>query len=188
LTGSEHYFYSDKNPLMTGSTHGTTEFNQNTKTYVAYVAIMGAIVAIYAVYLGVRDPHVGHDHLCDDEKAADDAEMVMSTGYEKQLHRGLALMSTFAIGFTEVAVLTSLFSTWDLGLTYGGPVEIFWGYVITSFASICVAISMAEICSAYPAAGCVYNWAAQLSPAKHAPLASYACGWLNFCGNMAGDA
>jgi len=49
------------------------------------------------------------------------------------------------------------------------------------------ALSMAEICSAFPSAGSVYFWTAQLAPKKWAPLASYICGWLNFLGNAAGD-
>lgn len=51
-----------------------------------------------------------------------------------------------------------------------------------------VSYSMAEICSAYPSAGSVYHWSAQLVPPKYAPLASYICGWFNFLGNAAGDA
>lgn len=46
---------------------------------------------------------------------------------------------------------------------------------------------MGEICSAYPSAGSVYHWSAQLVPARYAPLASYVCGWFNFVGNAAGD-
>ena len=47
---------------------------------------------------------------------------------------------------------------------------------------------MAEICSAYPSAGSVYHWTAQLAPENSAALWSYVCGWLNFLGNAAGDA
>ena len=53
--------------------------------------------------------------------------------------------------------------------------------------STIVAYSMAEICAAYPSAGSVYHWSAQLVPATYAPLASYVCGWFNFVGNAAGD-
>lgn len=47
---------------------------------------------------------------------------------------------------------------------------------------------MAEICAAYPSAGSVYHWAAQLVPKEYSPICSYACGALNFLGNAAGDA
>jgi amino acid transporter len=60
---------------------------------------------------------------------------------------------------------------------------------MTVFAmSTVVSYSMAEICSAYPSAGSVYHWSAQLVPLQYAPLASYTCGWFNFVGNAAGDA
>jgi amino acid transporter len=51
-----------------------------------------------------------------------------------------------------------------------------------------VAYSLAEICSAYPSAGSVYHWAAQVVPERYASLSSYICGWANFLGNVAGDA
>jgi amino acid transporter len=69
-----------------------------------------------------------------------------------------------------------------------GPVVIIWGFVIACACTTIVAFSLAEICSAYPSAGSVYHWAAQVVPEKYAPLSSYVCGWSNFLGNAAGDA
>lgn len=70
---------------------------------------------------------------------------------------------------------------------YTGPATIFWGFIVVFAMSTIVSYSMAEICSAYPSAGSVYHWSAQLVPVKYAPLASYVCGWFNFVGNAAGD-
>ena len=64
---------------------------------------------------------------------------------------------------------------------------IFWGFLLVFAMSTVVSYSMAEICSAYPSAGSVYHWSAQLVPIQYAPLASYICGWFNFLGNAAGD-
>jgi amino acid transporter len=64
---------------------------------------------------------------------------------------------------------------------------IFWGFITVFAMSSIVSYSMGEICSAYPSAGSVYHWSAQLVPARYAPLASYICGWFNFVGNAAGD-
>jgi amino acid transporter len=69
-----------------------------------------------------------------------------------------------------------------------GPATILWGFITVFAMSTVVSYSMAEICSAYPSAGSVYHWSAQLVPAEYAPLASYICGWFNFVGNAAGDA
>lgn len=41
---------------------------------------------------------------------------------------------------------------------------------------------MVEICAAYPSAGSVYHWTAQLVPKDKAAIASYICGWSNLIG------
>jgi amino acid transporter len=100
----------------------------------------------------------------------------------------LGFIGNLAIGFTEVSILCSIFTTWNYGLMYGGPAEIFWGFLITGIMTIIISFSMAEICAAYPSAGCVYYWTGQVVPREHVKLASYICGWFNFFGNAAGDA
>jgi amino acid permease len=37
-------------------------------------------------------------------------------------------------------------------LAYIGPVSYVWGWVVVSFFSLCVPLSMAEICAAFPTA------------------------------------
>jgi amino acid transporter len=119
----------------------------------------------------------------------DEDDVVLSQlGYKKELYRGLSALSNFAMGFSEVGVVTSIVSSYNHGLIAGGPVFIIWGFFITTVFSMIVGLSMAEICSAYPSAGCVYYWAAAVSPKKHGPLAAYITGWCNFLGNAAGDA
>lgn len=118
----------------------------------------------------------------------DDDVHLAKMGYEKRLHRGLGALSNFAFGFTEVAVLASVVSVFGGGLSTGGPALIFWGFFTTWVMNTIVSFNMAEICSAYPSAGSVYHWSAQLVPKKWAPLVSYCCGWSNFIGNAAGDA
>jgi amino acid transporter len=118
----------------------------------------------------------------------DDDVVLKKLGYEKVLHRGLNAFSNFAFGFTEVAVLASFTSYYGYGLQTGGPATIIWGFITVFAMNTVSAYSMAEICAAYPSAGSVYHWSAQLVPAQYAPLASYVCGWFNFLGNAAGDA
>lgn len=111
-----------------------------------------------------------------------------ASGYKTTLHRGLGAMANFAFGFTEVAVLASFTSLYGSSLALGGPATLVWGWLVTWLMLTLAAFSMAEICSAYPSAGSVYHWSAQLVPAQWAPLASYITGWTNFIGNAAGDA
>jgi amino acid transporter len=59
------------------------------------------------------------------------------------------------------------------------------GWIIVSFFTMFVAISMAEIVSAIPTAGGPYFWAAMLAPPKYAPFFSWFTGWFNFVGQFA---
>ena len=108
--------------------------------------------------------------------------------YEQELRVGLSRFASFAFGFTEVNVFASLVGSIGLTLAAGGPAMAMWGWVVASVATIIVGSSMAEICSAYPSAGSVYHWTAQLASVERAPLWSFITGWLNFLGNAAGDA
>ena len=63
-----------------------------------------------------------------------------------------------------------------------------WGWIICSFFTILVGLSLGEICSSYPTAGSVYHWAGILASQKAAAGSCYICGWFNFLGNAAGDA
>lgn len=88
-----------------------------------------------------------------DEIARDDAHILESMGYKQELDRGLGAFMNFAFGFTEVSVLTSLSGIYAYGLVTGGSVVMVWGWITTFVFTMCVAYSMAEICSAYPSAG-----------------------------------
>lgn len=61
-------------------------------------------------------------------------------------------------------------------------IKCVWGH------NVLFVFILSEICSAYPSAGSVYHWSAQVVPIQYAPLCSYICGWFNFLGNAAGDA
>lgn len=105
-----------------------------------------------------------------------------------KLHRGLTSLMNFAFGFTEVGVLSSLCVTLGEGYGTGGPCVFLWGFVINSIMTGCIGMSMAELCAAYPSAGAVYHWAAQVAPSEYASAYSYLTGWSNWLGNAAGDA
>jgi amino acid transporter len=95
-----------------------------------------------------------------------------SSGYKPVLHRGLDGFMNFAFGFTEVAALASVAITLGFGLSTGGPATLFWGFFTNFVMTTLIAYSLAEICGAYPSAGSVYHWAAQLSPREWAPFLS----------------
>ena len=83
----------------------------------------------------------------------------------------------------EKAVPYGLSTTISIGLENGGPVSILWGWVFITFMSICIALSLAEICSKFPTSGGPYYWAFQLSKPTYRCLSSYIVGWLGLIGN-----
>lgn len=76
-----------------------------------------------------------------------------------------------------------LSTTFLVSLINGQSVTILWGWVIVTLISICISLSLAEICSVYPTSGGVYFWAALLSSKKWAPISSWVTGWLTLVGN-----
>lgn len=60
-----------------------------------------------------------------------------------------------------------------------------WGWMVASFFTMIVALSMAEICSAYPTSGGLYYWAAALGNKRYGTMASWFAGWFNLLGQIA---
>lgn len=44
------------------------------------------------------------------------------------------------------------------------PLGLFWGWNVCSFFMFLIALSMAEICSAFPTAGGLYYWTCRMRP------------------------
>ena len=94
----------------------------------------------------------------------------------------------FSLAFSGVSILSSLTLSFGTGLNTGGPEVLVWSWIIVSIFNLFVGLSLAEICSVYPTAGGVYNWAFMLSPKKWAPSVCYITGWFNFLGKATGEA
>ncbi|PKU60689.1 amino-acid permease BAT1 homolog [Dendrobium catenatum] len=125
------------------------------------------------------------------ERKIDDAEdpdkaRLSQLGYKQELKRHLSMLENFAFSFSIISVLTGITTTYNTGLRYGGPVSATLGWLLVSLFNGCVALSMAEICSAYPTAGGLYYWSAKLAGPRWAPLASWITGWFNIVGQWAG--
>ncbi len=99
-------------------------------------------------------------------------------GYAQELFRNMGGFSNFAISFSIISILTGAVTLYGYGLEMGGPLEMSLGWPIATFFVLAIAASMAELCSAYPTAGAMYHWAADLGGA--------ACGWFVACFNIFG--
>ncbi|TKW18804.1 hypothetical protein SEVIR_5G455800v4 [Setaria viridis] len=121
-----------------------------------------------------------------DHPAADaDRARLQQLGYKQELKRGLSVVSNFAFSFAIISVLTGVTTTYNTGLRYGGPASMTLGWLVVATFNGCVALSMAEICSAYPTSGGLYYWSAKLAGKDWAPLASWITGWFNIVGQWA---
>ncbi|CAO1947220.1 unnamed protein product [Urochloa humidicola] len=122
-----------------------------------------------------------------DTAAADpDRARLHQLGYKQELKRGLSVLSNFALSFSIISVMMGVTTTYNTGLRYGGPASMTLGWLVVSALNGCVALSMAEICSAYPTSGGLYYWSAKLAGKEWAPLASWVTGWFNIVGQWAG--
>ncbi|CAO1943001.1 unnamed protein product [Urochloa humidicola] len=122
----------------------------------------------------------------DPAAAADpDRARLHQLGYKQELKRGLSVLSNFALSFSIISVMMGVTITYNTGLRYGGPVSMTLGWFAVTLFNGCVALSMAEICSAYPTSGGLYYWSAKLAGKDWAPLASWVTGWFNIVGQWA---
>ncbi|KAF1981878.1 APA family basic amino acid/polyamine antiporter [Aulographum hederae CBS 113979] len=126
-----------------------------------------------------------------------DEARLAQLGYKQELKRDWSVLHNFGVSFSIISVVTgittlfrSVFALLDFqhhvyGLNTGGPGVMTVGWIVVSFFTFFVGLSMAEIVSAIPTSGGPYFWAAMLAPQKHAAIFSWFCGWFNFVGQFA---
>ncbi len=91
-----------------------------------------------------------------------DADALGKLGYAQELLRSMGGLSSFALSFSIISILTGVVTTYDVAITGGGPAALGVGWPLVSVGTIFVALSMAELTSAFPTAGAMYHWAAVL--------------------------
>src|SRR4051794_41427938 len=96
----------------------------------------------------------------------DDERRLAELGYKQDLQRAWSGFSNFAISFTIISVLAGCFTTYGQAWNNGGPIAISWGWPVICGLILLVAVSIAELVSAYPTAGGVYYLASTLRGAQ----------------------
>jgi amino acid transporter len=92
-----------------------------------------------------------------DASSLSDTEYLAKLGYKQELRRDLGLFSAFGVQFSSIAVTSSMFTTLVVGLVFFGPAS-FWSWVIGGTLQVfAVGLAVAELVSAYPLAGGVYQ-------------------------------
>jgi amino acid transporter len=93
---------------------------------------------------------------------AHDADVLGKLGYAQELLRSMGGLSSFALSFSIISILTGVITAYDVALTGGGPAALGIGWPLVSVGTLFVALSMAELASAFPTAGAMYHWSAVL--------------------------
>ncbi|RAO71161.1 uncharacterized protein BHQ10_007173 [Talaromyces amestolkiae] len=114
-----------------------------------------------------------------------DESRLAQLGYKQELKRDWKLMHNFGVSFSIISVITGITTLFSYGLNTGGPSVMAFGWIIVSFMTFFVGLSMAEIVSAIPTSGGPYFWAAILAPQKYSAFFSWLTGWFNFVGQFA---
>lgn len=102
-------------------------------------------------------------------------------GYKQELRRRMSAFGSFALSFSVISILTGAVSLYGYGLSHGGPIEMTLGWPLVTLMTLTVALSLAELASAYPTAGALYHWASVLGGRG----VGWVTAWMNLVGQVA---
>ncbi len=112
------------------------------------------------------------------ETVAHDIQLLNRLGYGQELLRRMSGFSNFAVSFSIICIVAGGITSFPLGLSSVGGAAIGLGWPACCLLSLCVALAMAQVASAFPTAGGLYHWAAILG--------GRGWGWLTAWFNLAG--
>ncbi len=113
-----------------------------------------------------------------EDTVARDIELLNSLGYGQELLRRMSGFSNFAVSLSIICIVAGGITSFPLGLSSVGGAAIGLGWPACCLLSLCVALAMAQVASAFPTAGGLYHWAAILG--------GRGWGWLTAWFNLAG--
>ncbi|KAK5111814.1 hypothetical protein LTR62_004734 [Meristemomyces frigidus] len=106
-----------------------------------------------------------------------DEQLLRALGYKQSLHRQWRFFESFAASFAALYSVGGIRTTFTIGVGAGGPAAYWSSYVITCFFVFITAAVLAEICSALPAAGSIYFWAAEAGGKRYGRLFGFIVAW-----------
>lgn len=95
------------------------------------------------------------------------------------LIRQFGLLALLGVGLLGAGYWAGQIVTMTTVLGVGGPPGLFWGTFVCAFCILCIAISLAELASAYPTSGGVLDWAYECSSKSSRKFVAWTTAWLN---------
>ena len=108
----------------------------------------------------------------------DDVKLLHSMGYAQELKRRMSGFSNFAISFSIICILAGGITMFPAGFMAVGGAAAGISWIVGALFTLLVAVSMAQVGSAYPTAGGLYHWSSILGGKGW----GWATAWLNLIG------
>lgn len=108
----------------------------------------------------------------------DDVKTLQSLGYAQELLRRMSGFSNYAISLSIICILAGGITSFHLGICSVGGASIGLGWPLVALMSLAFAATMAQLASAFPTAGGLYQWASILGGRGW----GWATAWLNLAG------
>ncbi|CDH54998.1 hypothetical protein RO3G_06553 [Lichtheimia corymbifera JMRC:FSU:9682] len=99
----------------------------------------------------------------------DDARRLESLGYKQEFDREISLFVQAGFAFSCMGVLPNWLVGFAGTMNAGGPMSLFWGFVVVAPFVTLIALAMSELFSAFPVNGGVYSWCYLLSSPEWGP-------------------
>src|SRR5262245_40806452 len=99
-------------------------------------------------------------------------------GYDQEQRRQVGSFSNFALSLSIICILAGGVTSFHLGFCGVGGASIGLGWPLVCLFSLVVALTMAQVASAFPTAGGLYHWAAILGGRGW----GWATAWFNLVG------
>jgi amino acid transporter len=112
------------------------------------------------------------------DKLEDDVQTLRSLGYAQELLRRMSGFSNYAISLSINCILAGGITSFHLGICSVGGASIGLGWPLVALMSLAFAATMAQLASAFPTAGGLYQWASILGGRGW----GWATAWLNLAG------
>ena len=100
----------------------------------------------------------------------------LETGHPTELRREFGFFHAFAISFADTSLIVAFYGVFAIALGAAGP-TFFWGLLVVLVGQFLVSLILAEVASAWPLEGGVYQWTKKQTGAKAGWFAAWTYWW-----------